>query len=121
MSSLSPTQRTLRLLREQGCIAAVTERWNPYVGEHGVRQDLFGFMDVIALAGAILGVQACAGSGMAAHRRKILEECTEAAEAWLRAGGRIEIWAWRKVKVRRGGKAERWEPRIENVTLEDLL
>jgi hypothetical protein len=39
---LSPTQRTLRALRDQGRICGIVERWNQFVGPHGIRQDLFG-------------------------------------------------------------------------------
>jgi len=117
--SLSSVQRTLRELRNQGRIAAVVERWNQHAGPHGIRQDLFGFIDVIALdpERGIVGVQACT-SDFAAHRRKILEDCTEQVEAWLQCGGKVELWGWRKVKVKRGGKAMRWKPRVEDITLE---
>lgn len=120
---LSPTQRSLALLRQRGCLAAVVERWNQYAGPHGVRQDLFGFIDVLAVEpgeNGCLGVQCCASSGMAAHRTKITEEQVEEATAWLVAGNRIELHGWRKVKVTRSGKAMRWTPRVESVTLENL-
>ena len=57
---------------------------------------------------------------MAAHVRKILEDCAEAAEAWLKCGGRIEVWAWRLVKLSRGGKALRWRPLVRQITLADF-
>ena len=107
---MTPTQRTLKALREKGYVAAVTEKWNPYAR---IRQDLFGFIDGVALKpNEILGWQACAGSSVAAHVTKIREVCTDAAGAWLAAGGRIQVWGWRKVKVKRGMKAMRWEPRV---------
>jgi hypothetical protein len=30
MKSLSPTQRTLRALRERGLVCAIVEKWNPH-------------------------------------------------------------------------------------------
>lgn len=111
---LSPTQRTLAALRNEGVTAGIVERFNQFVGPHGIRQDLFGFIDVIAVypdERGITGVQCCAGSGHAAHRTKIMEN--EHAPAWLKAGGRIELWSWRKLKVKRGGKAMRWVPKME--------
>jgi hypothetical protein len=36
----SPTQRTMRHLREQGAKCAVVEKWNQHVGPFGIRQDL---------------------------------------------------------------------------------
>ena len=119
-SGISPTQRTLRELRGMGRISGIVERFNQHAGPFGIRQDLFGFIDLVALdpERGIVGVQCCAGSGHAAHRRKILEECTQEAVEWLRCGGRIEIWSWSKRKLKRGGKAERWCPRVEEITAE---
>lgn len=120
---LSHTQRTLRALREQGILCAVAEKWNPYGGPYGVRQDLFGFIDVIGLAPGrgILAIQVCSGSTFANHYKKLMDSnCTEAVETWLRCGGLIEIWAWRKVKLCRGGKAMIWRPKIHPITLGDV-
>ena len=123
MKGLSATQRTLRALRDQGRICEIAERWqiNPRVPGGGYRKDLFGFIDVLALdpEQGIVAIQSCTTS-MAAHVRKILEECTEAAEAWLKCGGRIEVWAWRKVKLSRGGVALRWRPLVRQITSADF-
>lgn len=117
---LSPTQRTLAALRDRGMLAEVVERFNAYAGPFGIRQDAFGFVDVLCLdpsrpGHGFLGVQCCAGSGLSAHLKKIKVECAEEALAWIRAGGRIEVWGWRKVKLVRGGKTERWSPRVVEV------
>lgn len=121
-SGLSPTARTLRTLREQGVICAVVEKWNQFAGPHGIRQDLFGFVDVLAIypgqEQAFVAVQCCARSGHAAHRTKILEN--EIAPEWVKAGGRIELWSWAKQKVVRGGKAERWTPKVEVIGFAEL-
>lgn len=45
---MTPTQRSLKQLRLAGWLCAVTERWNPHVK---IRQDLFGFADLIAVKG----------------------------------------------------------------------
>jgi len=111
----------MRTLREQGIVCAVAEKWNPYGGPYGVRQDLFGFIDLVALdpARGITAIQVCSGSSLAAHRRKLLDsDCSEAVRLWLRCGGFVELWAWRKVKLRRGGKAMIWQPKIEDITLD---
>ena|SRR3990167_11245130 len=118
-SSTSPTSRTLRTLKQQGTICGVVERFNAFAGPFGIRQDLFGFIDLIALdpERGIIGVQCCAGGGHATHRTKILEN--EIAPEWLETGGKIEIWSWSKRKLKRGGKAMRWIPRVEEITLKD--
>lgn len=117
---LSPTQRTLRALRNEGVICGIVERFNQHVGPHGIRQDLFGFIDAIALTPdrGIVGIQCCARNGHAEHRRKIVEN--EIAPEWLRAGGKIEIWSWAKQKLKRGGKAMRWTPKVEAITAEQF-
>lgn len=123
MSSLTPTQRTLRELRQQGRVAAIVERWNAYAGEHGIRQDLFGIIDVLALdpERGVVGVQST-GLDFAAHFRTLTQERVQEVTDWLRTPGTLlELWGWRKVKLHRGGKAERWQPRIRVITLEDLM
>jgi hypothetical protein len=120
----SPTQRTLAALRAEGYVAAVVEHWNAHAF---VRQDLFGFADVVALRpGEILAVQACSGGGgdHAERRAKIVgpppapepgkrRPPVVHARAWLEAGGRIEVWSWRK-------KLARWVVRREPIVIEDL-
>lgn len=121
--SLSPTQRTLQAMRRRGLNAAVVEKWNQHVGPHGIRQDLFGIIDVIALdhQTGVIGIQSCAGSGFSAHWKKLTEERAQETSDWLNTPGcTLELWGWRKVKLHRGGKAERWEPRVKVITLEDI-
>jgi len=116
---LSSVQRTIRALRNQGAICDIAEKWNPHVGPYGIRQDLFGFIDLVVLSpNGIVGVQCCSGSSFGEHLRKILDN--EFAPEWLRSGGKIEIWAWRKVKKKRGGKLMLWQPRIREITLLDF-
>jgi len=115
---LSPTQRTLRALRQEGYICGIVERFNAYAGPYGIRQDLFGFLDIVAIKPiGICGIQSC-GSDFASHDRKI--KGNEAAPEWLKAGGSIELWAWRKVKRVHGGTAMVWKPRVREYTEEDF-
>ena len=119
--SLSPTQRSLRALRQRGLIAAIVEKFNAYAGPHGLRQDLFGIIDVLALdpVHGVVGVQSC-GNSFSAHRRKILEQRQQETVEWLSTPGTsFELWAWRKVKLRRGSLALRWKPRVGVVTLDN--
>src|SRR6266498_3711016 len=119
----SPTQRTIRELRNQGRRCAIVEKWNAYAGPHGVRQDLFGIIDVIALdpERGVVGVQCCAGSGFSNHEKKILIERAQESIDWLSTpGASLELWGWRKVKLHPGGKAERWQPRVRVFSLADF-
>lgn len=116
--SVSPTQRSLRVLREQGKIYQVVEHWNPFSRR---RIDLFGIIDILAIGEwGTLGIQATAGSSHAARREKLLAHPKTAT--WLSHPGRsLEIWSWSKRKVvKRGKKLERWTLRVEPITPEML-
>lgn len=118
----SPTQRTIRALREMGRVCGTVERFNPHVGPHGIRQDLFGFIDIIALDPdrGVVAIQST-GQAFAEHYRKLTQERNENVFEWLKTPGTsLELWGWRKVKLKRGGKAVRWQPRIRQITMEDL-
>ena len=122
MKTLSPTQRTLRALREQGRVCAIVEKWNGFVGPHGIRQDLFGCIDVLALdpERGVIGVQST-GQDFAGHYRKLTEERAQECLDWLRTPGTaLELWGWRKVKAKRGGKLLLWQPRVRVLTKADF-
>jgi len=119
---LSPVQRTMRALRDQGVICGIVERWNQHVGPFGIRQDLFGIVDILALdpERGFIGIQAC-GQDFAAHVRKLTEERAQECIDWLETpGGVLELWGWRKILKNRGGKQKLWTPRIKEITLEDF-
>lgn len=121
------TQKTIKELKARGCVVGIVERYNMFAGPHGIRQDLFGFIDLIALnvqESRLIGVQSF-GQDYAPHYRKVTGECRERALAWLRCGGEIELWGWRKMKVikknGKKGKAEVWTPRVGSITAADFV
>jgi hypothetical protein len=104
--SESPTQRTLKKLRDDGWMAQVVERWNPHAR---IRQDLFGVIDVLAIKGnETLAIQATTGSATSNRLKKVVE--SDCAWRMIEAGWRVEVWGWRKLKNRPGGKL--WFPDI---------
>lgn len=104
--SLSPTTLTLRHLRAEGWTVEVVERWNPHAR---IRQDLFGFIDLLAIRGnETLAVQTTSATNAAARLNKIVAH--ENARAVLRAGWRIEVHGWKKV---RGKWALAYNKRVE--------
>lgn len=112
MAGMRPTQRTLDRLRTAGMEADVVERFIKHAGPHGMRRDLYGIIDVLAISPQrTLGVQCCAASGHAAHRDKIRSE--PRTMTWLAGGRELELWSWGKYKLKRGGKAIRWRARVE--------
>ena len=105
----SPTQRTLKMLKQQGRICGTVERFLQYAGPFGKRVDLFGFIDIISLSDdGIVGVQSC-GQSFSEHRKKMLEN--EILPKWLKHA-KVELIGWRKVKAKKGGKAMVWKPRV---------
>ena len=116
---MTPTQRTLRELKHRGFVCGIVEKWNSFAK---IRQDLFGIIDIIALdpTRGVVGVQST-GSAFAAHDRKLTEEKAQASLDWLQTPGTVlELWGWRKVKRKRGGKAMIWQPRIKIYKIEDF-
>lgn len=118
MAGLSPTQRTLKAMREQGRICGIVEKFNQYAGKFGIRQDLFGFIDIVAIdpQDGIVAIQSC-GSSFSAHVEKLLEERNENVFEWLKHAS-VELWGWRKVKLKRGGLAMRWKPRVADISID---
>lgn len=109
---MSPTQRSLKLLRDRNWLVAIVEKWNPYVK---IRQDLFGFGDLLAVRGdEVLIVQCCRGADLSTRVKKIQAE--PRAKVWLASIYRqIVVHGWRKVGAR--GKRKVWECREETLTL----
>ena len=122
--AVSYTERTIEALTTLGYDVGIVERYiaNAWHAKgRGVRKDLFGFIDLIAMrpGEGIIGVQST-GPDYSGHNKKIVTECREKAIKWLKSGGRLELWAWRKVLVKKGGKLKMYKPRIKKYTLEDF-
>ena len=108
--------RTKEYLDKKGIRSGIVER---FIGQINKKVDLFNIIDIIAIyPSGICGIQAC-GTDFAEHDRKILAS-TEAHD-WLVVGGQLELWGWRKKKVKRGGKAVMWEPRIKRYDINDFI
>lgn len=108
----SPTQRSLKYLREAGNEAQVVERWNAFAH---IRVDLFGWIDIVAVnpqVHGILGVQTTTAANVSA--RALKARGNKALRAWLLAGGRLALHGWHK-------KKNRWVLHTErDLCLEDL-
>lgn len=113
----SPTQRTLKRLRDDGAfMVQVVEKWNPFGGPLGKngervgnRVDLFNFIDVLAvMPGQVgtLGIQACSASSLSTRVNKVMEdpELLRRARCYVKAGNRLLFWGWKQNK-----KTKRWE------------
>lgn len=109
---MTPTARTLALLRRSGYIVDVTERWIPGAN---VRRDLFGFADVLAIAGhrepRFLLVQCTSLANVASRLAKAKSK--PALRIWLKAGGAFEVWGWFR-------RDSRWDVKRVAVVTDDL-
>ncbi len=92
----SPTQLTLKHLRDQGWTAEIVEHWNPHAR---IRRDLLGFIDVLAVRGPeTLAVQTTSAANVSARIRKIADSPHIAAVR--EAGWSVRVHGWKLVKRR---------------------
>jgi len=94
----------------------------------GQTHDYLGCVDIVAIGpDETLAVQSC-GSSFSAHLKKLTIDCAHEVREWLRGAcrkcgepmRRLELWGWRKVKAKRGGRLMVWRPRVQEITLEDV-
>ena len=121
-----PTQLTIEKLKAMGFIPHINfgtvERWIPNNAHPGggFRKDFLSIIDILVVDPLFnLGIQSC-GQDFASHRRKLCEEMADSTVAWLsNATNRLELWGWRKIKKKRGGKVMIWAMRHGLITLEN--
>jgi hypothetical protein len=97
-AGVTPTQLTLRHLRANDWpLVEVVERWNPHAR---IRQDLFGFVDVIAVRrDETIAVQTTSAANVASRVRKIADHPNIGVVR--EAGWKIVVHGWAK-------KSGRW-------------
>lgn len=110
MAKTSPTQRSLKHLRELGYHAAVVERWNQFAH---IRQDLFNWVDIIAVhpQKGIIGVQTTTKDNQ--NARMVKARGNAALVAWLASGGFLHCHGWHKLKAH-------WVLNCKELTIADL-
>lgn len=92
MASLTPTQRSLAYLRENGYLVEIVEHWNPWVKQ---RKDLWGWCDLLAIKrDKVLAVQVTA-SGASARVKKI--QASDTIARVREAGITVHVHSWRKL------------------------
>lgn len=89
---MSPTARTLQVLRQRGYRCQVVEQTIP---KTFIKRDLWGLWDILAIRGKeTLAVQVTSGSNVAARIRKIEE--SEALPECREAGWSLAVHGWKK-------------------------
>lgn len=112
---MTPTQRSLRHLREAGWTAHKVEHWNAFARR---RVDAFGWGDILAchpLQGIAL-VQTTSGANLSARIKKA--QSIGALVAWVTAGGKLIAHGWAKRGPR--GEVKRWTLKEIQLSLSDL-
>jgi hypothetical protein len=107
----SPVARSLTLLRRRGYCCDTVERWIP---GGNIRRDLFGCIDVAAIAldePGVLGVQATTMRNVSARLAKA--RALPALRTWLAAGNRFVVHGWAK-------RGRRWRVKTVAVRADDL-
>ena len=98
--SVTPTQRSMKLMRDRGYHVEVVEKWNSFTK---TKKDLFGFIDVLCISeGSVVGVQSTSYTNVAARVTKIREH--ELYPVVLSSGIQILVHGWHK-------KGRFWEVR----------
>lgn len=88
----TPTQKSLKLLRENGYLCHIVEHWNPFAK---IRQDLYGFIDILAVKKKkILGVQTTSRGNVSTRAKKILGH--DNYKKVKESGIEIEVHGWEK-------------------------
>jgi hypothetical protein len=106
LMAISPTQLSLKKLREEGYTVAVVEHWNAFAR---IRQDLFGFIDLLALKGKeVLAVQTTTTTNMNARIKKIADH--ENVGVVRDAGWTIHVHGWSQ------NDKKKWQCKVKDVS-----
>ena len=104
---MTPTQRTLAEIRKRVDHVAIVEKWNSHCR---IRQDLFGFADLISFDREDVHLWQVTASGVRARIDKIKE--LDIAKHWTASPHReLFVVGWRTLKPK-GTKVPRYHPRI---------
>lgn len=105
---LNTTKPTIKYLEDLGYVAVDVEA----KGRGYVKQDVLGFIDILALGEETIGVQATSIDNMGERRKKILG--SSYITAWFCAGNYVWLFGWEE----RLGKLVH---RLQKLTLEDVV
>jgi hypothetical protein len=107
---MTPTSRTLALLRAEGFTVQSVESWIPRLN---IRRDLWGIGDVLAMKPGepLLLVQCTSTPNTSARIHKAQAE--PRLRTWLACGHRFEVWGW-------DNRGNRWECRRTPLTADAL-
>jgi len=102
---VSLTQKSLQKWKSEGWTCARVEHFNPYIG---ITQDLYGFIDILAMkeGEGFVGIQTTSRNHISTRINKMRSLSTP--KTFLEAGGRIVVEGWDKHRKDKQGKRELW-------------
>lgn len=109
---MTPTQLSLKKLKEDGYYAQVVEKWNAFAR---IRIDLFGAIDILGVkigSNGCTGIQATSTGNMNARINKSLS--IPAIREFILAGNKFVVWGWAKRGER--GKRKTWTLKEHEIT-----
>ena len=117
MAKVSPTQRSLKHLREAGYDVEIVEKWNMW---SRTRRDLFNMFDLLALHpdGTLVGVQVTSTAHVAERIAKLeanpllavwAKKNTAVVHGWAKRGprGKRKLWTLKELCCGKEGRFER--------------
>jgi hypothetical protein len=117
MAKVSPTQRSLKHLREAGYHVEIVERWNQWSRS---RHDLFNMFDLLALHpdGTLVGVQVTSTAHVAERVAKLeanpllalwAKKNTAVVHGWAKRGprGKRKLWTLKEMHCGKEGRFQR--------------
>jgi hypothetical protein len=113
--AVSPTSRSLKLLRDRGYAVDIAESYNAFTKR---RKDQYGFIDIVGLhldEPGVLGIQTTTGANLSA--RLIKAQNLKAYWNWLACGNDVEFHGWRKLKA--GKKVATWHCKLWRISFND--
>ena len=122
------TQKTLEYMRKLKLGPQIVERFIGK-GKFGTRHDYLGIIDIIGIDSSknpaqLIGVQSTSLGQRTPHLKTLLEDQAENSKLWLSTGSRLQLICWRKLKKKnKDGKFSKvytWEPKIDEIKIEDL-
>lgn len=101
----SPTQLSLKKLRAEGYLVAITEKWNVFCK---IRQDMWGWCDLLAIKeNEVLAVQTTSYTNISARVQKITNSDTLGMVR--KSNIKVNVHGWRKV-------GSRWECKVIDIS-----
>lgn len=101
-------------LRKKGYTVAKVERWNVFAH---IRQDLFGFADILAIHPdhtGVLAIQTTHKNFLKDHSQLLKKQAT--VRIWLESSNRIWLIGWEKAWKVDGSHRKIWAPIVQEVT-----